>query len=206
MSEPLFARVALVGIGLIGSSLAHNIKLHGLAGHLAITTRREATLTRAEELKLGDSYHLDASDAVRDADLVILCVPVGICGAVTREIAAALKPGAIISDVGSVKGAVVTQMQPHLPGNVHFVPAHPIAGTEQSGPDSGFAELFENRWCILTPVEGTNEAAVERLKAFWTACGSDVPRLKPRSRACDRARPHGHCWYSFISAVFFTLG
>ena len=179
MSEPLFARVALVGIGLIGSSLAHNIRRHGLAGHVAITTRREATLNRAEELKLGDSYHLDASDAVRDADLVILCVPVGICGAVTREIAGALKPGAIISDVGSVKGAVVTQMQPHLPGNVHFVPAHPIAGTEQSGPDSGFAELFENRWCILTPVEGTNEAAVERLKAFWTACGSDVEIMTP---------------------------
>ena len=179
MSEPLFTRIALVGIGLIGSSLAHNIRQHGLAGHLAITTRREATLNRAEELKLGDSYHLDASDAVRDADLVILCVPVGICGAVTREIAGALKPGAIISDVGSVKGAVVTQMQPHLPEYVHFVPAHPIAGTEQSGPDSGFAELFENRWCILTPVEGTNEAAVERLKAFWTACGSDVEIMTP---------------------------
>ena len=179
MTEPLFDRVALIGIGLIGSSIAHNIKLHTLAKHIAITTRRETTLERAEELKLGHSYHLDASDAVQGSDLVILCVPVGSCGAVTREIAGALKPGAIVSDVGSVKGAVVAQMQPHLPAGVHFVPAHPIAGTEQSGPDAGFAELFENRWCILTPVEGTDGGAVERLKAFWTACGSDVEIMTP---------------------------
>ncbi|MEX6506920.1 prephenate/arogenate dehydrogenase family protein [Jiella sp. M17.18] len=174
MTEPLFERVALIGIGLIGSSLAHNIKAHGLARHIAITTRRAETLARAEELKLGDSYHLDASEAVRNADLVILCVPVGSCGAVTKEIAHALKPGAIVSDVGSVKGAVIQQMQPHLPAHVHFVPAHPIAGTEQSGPDAGFLELFENRWCILTPVEGTDADAVDRLKRFWEACGSTV--------------------------------
>ncbi|MCD1641897.1 prephenate/arogenate dehydrogenase family protein [Aurantimonas coralicida] len=179
MSEPLFQRVALIGIGLIGSSLAHNIRARKLAGHVAITTRRAATLTRAEELGLGDSYHLDASDAVRDADLVILCVPVGSCGAVTKEIAGALKPGAIVSDVGSVKGAIVQQMQPHLPGHVHFVPAHPIAGTEQSGPDAGFLELFDNRWCILTPVEGTDADAVARLRAFWEACGSDVEIMTP---------------------------
>jgi len=179
MSEPLFQRVALIGIGLIGSSLAHNIRARKLAGHVAITTRRAATLARAEELGLGDSYHLDASDAVRDADLVILCVPVGSCGAVTKEIAGALKPGAIVSDVGSVKGAIVQQMQPHLPGHVHFVPAHPIAGTEQSGPDAGFLELFDNRWCILTPVEGTDADAVARLRAFWEACGSDVEIMTP---------------------------
>ncbi len=179
MSEPLFDRVALIGIGLIGSSIAHNIKRHELTKHVAISTRRETTLKRAEELQLGDSYHLDASEAVRDADLVILCLPVGSCGAVTKEIAHALKPGAIVSDVGSVKGAIVSQMQPHLPAGVHFVPAHPIAGTEQSGPDAGFAELFQNRWCILTPVEGTDDDAVERLKAFWIGCGSDVEIMTP---------------------------
>ena len=174
MSEAPFARVALIGIGLIGSSLAHNIRAHKLADHIAITTRRAETLARAAELGLGDSYHLDAADAVRGADLVILCVPVGSCGAVSKEIAAALEPGAIVSDVGSVKGSVIQQMQPNLPAHVHFVPAHPIAGTEQSGPDAGFRELFENRWCILTPVEGTDPQAVARLRGFWEACGSNV--------------------------------
>ncbi|NCO21747.1 MAG: prephenate dehydrogenase/arogenate dehydrogenase family protein, partial [Rhodobacterales bacterium] len=101
------------------------------------------------------------------------------CGAVTKEIAGALKPGAIVSDVGSVKGAIVQQMQPHLPSHVHFVPAHPIAGTEQSGPDAGFLELFDNRWCILTPVEGTDDDAVAKLRAFWEACGSDVEIMTP---------------------------
>ena len=169
-----FERLALIGIGLIGSSLAINARAHGLANHIAIATRSAETLKRAEELELGDSYHLAAADAVRDADLVILCVPVGSVGAVTREIAPNLKAGAIISDVGSVKSSVIAQMQPHLPEGVEFVPAHPIAGTEQSGPDAGFLELFEKRWCILTPVFGSSEAATERLKAFWTACGSDV--------------------------------
>ena len=169
-----FSRVALIGIGLIGSSLAHNIKTHGLARHIAITTRRTETLKRAEALGLGDSYHLEAAEAVEGADLVILCVPVGSVGAVTKEIAGALAPGVIVSDVGSVKASVVKAMQPHLPSHVHFVPAHPIAGTEQSGPDAGFLELFQRRWCILTPVEGSDPSAVERLEAFWTACGSDV--------------------------------
>ncbi|WP_102960911.1 prephenate/arogenate dehydrogenase family protein [Mangrovicella endophytica] len=174
MTEPLFERLALIGIGLIGSSIALNARAHGLARHIAIATRRPETLKRAEELGLGDSYHLEAAEAVRDADLVILCIPVGSCGAVTKEIAAALKPGAIVSDVGSVKGAVVAQMQPHLPETVHFVPAHPIAGTEQSGPDAGFLELFRNRWCILTPSETTDVQAVERLRRFWEASGSNV--------------------------------
>ncbi|MCB8837242.1 prephenate/arogenate dehydrogenase family protein [Aurantimonas sp. VKM B-3413] len=177
MTDPLFKRVALIGIGLIGSSLAHNIRAHKLAGHIAISTRRSETLARAEELGLGDSYHLEAAEAVKDADLVILCVPVGSCGAVTKEIALALMAGAIVSDVGSVKGSVIQQMRPHLPDSVHFVPAHPIAGTEQSGPDAGFLELFENRWCILTPVEGTDPEATERLRRFWEACGSTVETM-----------------------------
>ena len=115
----------------------------------------------------------------KDADLVILCIPVGACGPVAQEIAAHLKPGAIVSDVGSVKGAIVRDMAPHLPDGVHFVPAHPVAGTEHSGPDSGFAELFINRWCILTPPEGADPDAVERLRAFWAALGAKVEIMTP---------------------------
>ncbi|MBP0615214.1 prephenate/arogenate dehydrogenase family protein [Jiella mangrovi] len=177
MSEPLFERLALIGIGLIGSSLALNARTNGLARHIAIATRRKETLDKAEELGLGDSYHLEASEAVADADFVILCVPVGSCGAITREIAPHLKAGAIVSDVGSVKGAVIAQMAPHLPSSVHFVPAHPLAGTEQSGPQAGFLELFTNRWSILTPPEGTDPAAVTRVEAFWQGCGSNVETM-----------------------------
>ncbi len=118
-------------------------------------------------------------EAVADAELVILCIPVGACGPVAQEIAAHLKPGAIISDVGSVKGAVVKDMAPHLPDGVHFVPAHPVAGTEHSGPDSGFPELFIDRWCILTPPEGTDTDATERLRAFWAAMGAKVEVMTP---------------------------
>src|ERR1700749_4510429 len=117
--------------------------------------------------------------AVKDADLVILCIPVGACGPVAQEIAPHLKPGAVVSDVGSVKGAVVRDMAPHLPHSAHFVPAHPVAGTENSGPDSGFAELFINRWCILTPPEGTDPAAVDKLRAFWAAMGAKVEVMTP---------------------------
>ncbi len=115
-----------------------------------------------------------AADAVRDADLVILCVPVGACGAIAAEIGPHLKPGAILTDVGSVKGAIVRDVGPHVPAGVHFIPGHPIAGTEHSGPEAGFAELFDNRWCILTPLPGADGAAVERLEAFWEALGSNV--------------------------------
>jgi cyclohexadieny/prephenate dehydrogenase len=118
-------------------------------------------------------------EAASGADLVILCIPVGACGAVAAEIAGHLKPGAIISDVGSVKAAVVKDMAPHLPAGVHFVPAHPVAGTEHSGPDSGFAELFINRWCILTPPEGTDASATEKLRAFWAALGAKVEIMTP---------------------------
>ncbi|WP_152045055.1 prephenate/arogenate dehydrogenase family protein [Aureimonas psammosilenae] len=177
MSEPLFEKIALIGIGLIGSSIAINIRERGLARHVAISTRSEATLKRAEELRLGTSYALDPAEAVRDADLVILSVPVGASGAVAKAIALALKPGAVVSDVGSVKGSVVAAMRPHLPDHVNFVPAHPIAGTEQSGPDAGFLELFENRWTILTPVESASEKAVADLAELWRACGARVETM-----------------------------
>jgi cyclohexadieny/prephenate dehydrogenase len=117
------------------------------------------------------------AEAVKDADLVILCIPVGACGPVAEEIAPHLKPGAIVSDVGSVKGAVVRDMAPHLPDTVHFIPAHPVSGTEHSGPDSGFAELFIDRWCILTPPEGADPDAVEKLRAFWAGLGAKVESM-----------------------------
>jgi cyclohexadieny/prephenate dehydrogenase len=131
------------------------------------------------ELGIVDRVVESNAEAVKDADLVILCIPVGACGPVAQEIADYLKPGAIVSDVGSVKGAVVREMTPYLPEGVHFVPAHPVAGTEHSGPDSGFAELFINRWCILTPPEGTDPKAVERLRAFWAALGARVEIMTP---------------------------
>ena len=177
MSEPIFERLALIGIGLIGSSIALNARQSGLARHVAITTRRRVTLEKAEALGLGDSYHLEAAEAVKDADFVILCVPVGVCGAITREIAPHLKDGAIVSDVGSVKGAVIEQMASHLPETAEFVPAHPLAGTEHSGPEAGFPELFRNRWCILTPPPETDPAAVEKVKAFWQAMGANVETM-----------------------------
>ncbi len=178
-NEVHFDRVALIGIGLIGSSLAHAMRERGLAGHIAISTRREQTLARAAELGLGDSYHSDAAEAVKDADYVILCTPVGAVGGVMETIAGALKPGAILSDVGSVKSSVVRQVAPHLPEGVHLVPAHPVAGTEFSGPDAGFGTLFEKRWCILTPPPGTDSQAVEKVKGFWEACGSEVEIMTP---------------------------
>lgn len=180
MSEPLFNKIALVGIGLIGSSLARVIRREHLAGHLAISTRSAATLKRAEELGLGDSYTTDAQQAVRDADLVIVSVPVGSSGQVAEEIAPALKRGAILTDVGSTKGSVIAQMQPHVPPGVHFIPGHPLAGTEKSGPDAGFAELFENRWCIFTPLPDTDPAALEKLSEFWRRCGSNIDTMDPQ--------------------------
>jgi cyclohexadieny/prephenate dehydrogenase len=173
----MFPRLALIGIGLIGASIALAARRAGAAGHIAISSRTAATLKRAQDLGLGDSYHADPSAAARDADCVILSIPVGACGAATSAIAASLKPGAIVSDVGSVKGAVIAAMAPAIPRGVHFVPAHPVAGTEFSGPDAGFAELFDNRWCILTPPDDTDPAAVERMRAFWKGLGANVETM-----------------------------
>ncbi|MCC6982185.1 MAG: prephenate dehydrogenase/arogenate dehydrogenase family protein, partial [Bauldia sp.] len=179
MAEPLFDRIALIGIGLIGSSIALATRRAGLARHIAIATRRQETLDRAEELALGDSYTTDFAGAAQGADLVIVSVPVGASGEVAKAIAEAVKPGAIISDVGSVKQSVVRQMQPHLPASVHFVPAHPVAGTEHSGPDAGFATLFDGRWCILTPPAGADPKAVDKLSEFWKGLGANVEVMTP---------------------------
>jgi cyclohexadieny/prephenate dehydrogenase len=170
----MFGRVGLIGIGLVGSSLCHVMRREKLAGHIAGHARSEATRTVASELGLVDSVHATAAAAARDADLVILCSPVGTYGEIARDIGGALKPGAIVSDVGSVKAAVIDDVAPHIPPRVHFVPGHPIAGTEQSGPRSGFAELFANRWCILTPQASCDPEAVARIESFWRACGSNV--------------------------------
>src|SRR6202012_6443 len=178
-AAPHFDRIALIGFGLIGGSIARAARAQGLAGEIVTTARSPKTRARVAELGIVDRVLETNAEAVADADLVILCIPVGACGPVAQEIAGYLKPGAIISDVGSVKGAVVREMAPHLPADVHFVPAHPVAGTEHSGPDSGFAELFINRWCILTPPEGTDPKAIETLRAFWAGLGAKVEIMTP---------------------------
>jgi len=172
-----FQKLALIGIGLIGSSIALGVRAEGLAGHVAITTRRAETLKQAEALGLGDSYTLDAAEAVRDADLVIICAPVLAYEAIMDEIAGSLKPGAILSDVGSVKGHVLKVLGARTPEGVHLVPGHPIAGTEHSGPAAGFASLFHNRWCVLTPAAGCDPEAVAGLTGFWRALGSKVEAM-----------------------------
>ncbi|MBL0404655.1 prephenate/arogenate dehydrogenase family protein [Microvirga aerilata] len=174
LDAPLFERVALVGLGLIGSSIARAARHMNLARAIVAIDADERVVARVRELGIADEATTDAAAGVKDADLVILCVPVGVCGRVAEALRPGLKPGCIVSDVGSVKASVVAQVQPHLPEGVHFVPAHPVAGTEHSGPDAGFSTLFHNRWCILTPPEGTDEGAVERVRAFWTAMGSNV--------------------------------
>jgi cyclohexadieny/prephenate dehydrogenase len=178
-SPPLFNRLALIGFGLIGGSIARAAKAQGLVAEIVATARSEKTRKRIVELNIVDRVVDTNAEAVKGADLVIVCIPVGACGEAAREIGSHLKAGAIVSDVGSVKAAVVREMGPHLPYNIHFVPAHPVAGTEHSGPDSGFAELFINRWCILTPPEGVDPAATEKLKAFWTAIGARVEVMTP---------------------------
>ncbi len=178
--EPLFNRLALIGVGLIGSSIARAVRAQGVARTIVATARSPKTRRRVAELGIADQVVETNAAAVDGADLVVIvCIPVGACGEVAREIGPHLSAGAIVSDVGSVKGAVVRDMAPHLPKTVHFIPAHPVAGTEYSGPDAGFAELFVNRWCILTPPDGTNADAVEKLAAFWRLLGANVETMAP---------------------------
>jgi cyclohexadieny/prephenate dehydrogenase len=172
--KPLFNRLALIGVGLIGSSIARAARAQGAVGSIVATARSAQTRKRVAELGLADQVAESNAAAVEGADLIILCVPVGACGAVAKEIAPSLAKGATVSDVGSVKGAIVRDMGPHIPKGVHFVPAHPVAGTEYSGPDAGFAELFVNRWCILTPPDDAEQKAVDMLAAFWRLLGANV--------------------------------
>ena len=175
----MFDTVALIGIGLIGSSISHAIRRNGLARRIVGHAQSEATRQTALEIGLVETAFATAGDAVAEADLVVLCVPVGACGEIAAEIAGRLRTDAILTDVGSVKGAIVRDVGPHVPPGVHFIPGHPIAGTEHSGPRSGFAELFDGRWCVLTPLPDADAQAVDRLQTFWQGLGSQVEVMTP---------------------------
>jgi cyclohexadieny/prephenate dehydrogenase len=173
----VYDRVALIGLGLIASSMYWAIKRAGLADHVTGYARSEETRQTAREIGLCDTVCDSIADAVQGADLVVLCVPVGAMGAVAEEMSHYLKVGATVSDVGSVKRSVIDAVHEHLPQGVHFVPAHPLAGTEHSGPTSGFASLFENRWCILVPTDDSTPEAVAQLRALWEGMGANVDEM-----------------------------
>ncbi|HEX4112025.1 MAG TPA: prephenate/arogenate dehydrogenase family protein [Stellaceae bacterium] len=175
----MFDRVAFIGIGLIGSSLARVMRRDGLAREIVACARRAETLDKVRALNLADRVTADPAEAVNGADLVVIATPLSAYAEIGRRIGPALKPGAIVTDVGSVKSSAIRDLQPSLPANVHFIAGHPVAGTEHSGPESGFAELFEGRWCILTPVNGADPAALEKLKTLWQATGSKVVTMDP---------------------------
>jgi cyclohexadieny/prephenate dehydrogenase len=172
----IYQRVALIGLGLIASSMAHAMRAGGLAGEIVGYARSAETRAVAREL-FCDRVCETAAETVRGADLVVLCVPVGAMGDIAVEIGPHLKAGATVTDVGSVKQAVIAAVAPHMPAGVHFIPGHPMAGTEYSGPRSGFAALFQNRWWLLTPVEGTNDAALARLRGYLEAMGANVDMM-----------------------------
>lgn len=167
-------KLTIIGGGLIGSSVARAARSTCAAEEIALVDTNSDNLEKARALEIADSYHAEAADGVADADLVIMAVPVGAMASVAKSIAGALKAGAILSDVGSVKNSVLISVRPVVPKGVHFIPGHPVAGTEQSGPEAGFASLFDGRWCILTPPEGADSDAIETLSAFWTKLGSKV--------------------------------
>jgi cyclohexadieny/prephenate dehydrogenase len=179
--EHVVRRLAIIGQGLIGSSITRAASAFGVAAQIAVTDLSPRVRSKVIEFGLGDSEVLPNNTAVvRDADLIVICVPVGQIAAVAQEIEPYIKDGAIVTDVGSVKGPVVRDVVAHIPPGAHFVPAHPLAGTEKSGPESGFANLFSNQWCILTPPEGESPSAIDKVKAFWQAIGSHVEIMTPK--------------------------
>lgn len=179
IGEPLFERAAIIGVGLIGSSLARVIRRKGLAREIVAFDASNEVRARLREIAIADRVADAAATAVESADLVILCAPVGAMGAIAEEIGPHLAAGATVSDVGSVKTSILAAVAPHLPASVNFIPAHPVAGTEESGPDAGFATLFLKRWTILTPPEGADPKAVARLAAFWKSAGANVETMAP---------------------------
>ncbi len=180
MAEPLFKRIVFLGIGLIGSSVARIARERGdIAGEIVVNARTQATLDRVMELGFADRVELDPAKAVEGADCVMLCAPVGAFADLAERIAPHLAPGAILTDVGSTKQSVVRDVGPLVPAGVHFIPAHPVAGTEHSGPDSGFTTLFQGRWTLVTPIPGSDEVAVEKVKELWRRCGSMVAQMDP---------------------------
>jgi cyclohexadieny/prephenate dehydrogenase len=170
----MFERMAIIGFGLIGSSVARVVRKRGMADHISVCARTSETRQAATDLGLADSVHADPAKAVEGADFVLLCTPLGTYKALAEAFAPSLKPGAIVSDVGSVKEAAIRDIGPFMPDGVHFVPGHPVAGTENSGPHAGYAELFDDRWCILTPPEGTDQKAVDTVADFWRQAGSEI--------------------------------
>lgn len=179
MSQQSRGKVALIGLGLIGSSLALAIRQRGLATTIAGHARSATTRATALRIGLCDSVHDTPAEAVRDASMVVLCTPVGVFGPVLRQIAPALAEGAVVTDVGGAKASVAETVAPLIPAGCAYVPGHPIAGTEQSGPESGFAELFDGNWCILTPLPGTDRSALARVRALWEGVGSKVTEMSP---------------------------
>jgi cyclohexadieny/prephenate dehydrogenase len=180
VADPIFRRLALLGVGLIGSSVARIARQHGdIATEIVVNARTQKTLDRVMELGIADRVELDPAKAVEGADCVMLCAPVGAFADLAAAIAAHLMPGAVLTDVGSTKQSVIRDVGPLVPAGVHFVPAHPIAGTEHSGPDAGFVELFEGRWTLLTPVPGTDEAAIAKIETLWRRCGAQTERMEP---------------------------
>jgi cyclohexadieny/prephenate dehydrogenase len=178
-TKPLFKRVAFIGIGLIGSSMARVMRRDTLAGHIVACARRKETLEACLRLGIADETTSDYAQAAKNADLVVIATPISTNESIAKAIASHLKPGAIVTDVGSVKQAVIAAIAPHLPKSVQFVPAHPLAGTEHSGPEAGFAELFQNRWCILTPLPGADPTAVAKVMDFWRRAGSKLETMQP---------------------------
>jgi cyclohexadieny/prephenate dehydrogenase len=179
LAKPLFGTLAIIGLGLIGSSIARAIRQQKIAQRIVAIDASRDVCERVRALSIADHVTDDIAAGVKDADCVILCVPVGRMSEIAEAMAEHLKHGAIVSDVGSVKTAIVTQVAPHLPTHVSFVPAHPVAGTEYSGPDAGFSTLFLNRWCILTPPDGTSDDAIVTIRALWEAMGSNVEVMSP---------------------------
>ncbi|NQV44664.1 MAG: prephenate/arogenate dehydrogenase family protein [Rhodospirillales bacterium] len=173
-TPPMFERVAFIGIGLIGSSLARVMRRDGLAGHITVTARTQDTLDKVVELGLADHVTVDPVEAVVDADLVMICTPLGAYASVAKTIGPHIKPGAIVSDVGSAKKCVFRDVAPHLAAGVHLVPGHPVAGTEHSGPESGFAELFKDRFCIITPAPDADQDIVGKITELWRTAGMNV--------------------------------
>ena len=174
----IYERVALIGLGLIASSICHAARRADLVGEIVGTARSAETRETAKRIGLCDKVVESAAEAVQGADLVVLCVPVGAMDSVAREIGPHLAPGAMVTDVGSVKREIVAAVAPHIPENVHFIPSHPVAGTEHSGPESGFAELFDGRWFLITPLPGTDDTAKAQLTSFWCGLGSNVDEME----------------------------
>jgi len=203
-AAPLFDTVAIIGIGLMGSSVARALRKYKLARHIVCADKSAAHRATAKKLKVVDEAFASNKRAVQGADLVVLAVPVGLYETIAREIAPALQEGCIVSDLGSVKAAVVAALTPHLPAHAHLVPGHPIAGAEVSGPEHGYAELFANRWCILTPPPKTNKAAVRKVVKLWQAMGSKVEQMSAahhdRVLALTSHLPH------FLSYTIMGMG